>query len=239
MNKLLILFFIIPTMISAQQNSITFESRIINDLLTKEVVDIDFQSPLILSNMILFFYQGPAKSVEIAGDFNNWSNNLVMEQSRPNLWILSLKTRIPKGIYRYRLKVDGFWISDPANPVYETDFGRQKLSILNLSSDFTPDKKYPFWVSNNTYVFQYQSTNANIVTIAGDFNNWNPYSHQLKHRGAGSFEIELELSPQEIHLYSFIQDGIWVPDPNNKKQFVNDINRPVNGFYADQENSIP
>ncbi len=239
MNRLLILFFLVPCVVSAQQNTMLSESRVINDFLTKDVENINFQSPLVLSNMILFFYQGKAKSVELAGDFNNWSNNLQMEETRPNLWILSLKTRLPKDKYRYRIKVDGFWIADPVNPLYETDHGRQRLSILNLTNDFTPNKRYPFWVTNDTYVFQYQSTNANIVTIAGDFNNWNPYSHQLKHKGAGIFEIELELDPKKIHLYSFVQDGIWTTDPNNKKQFVNEVNRVINGFYADYDESIP
>lgn len=240
MNKILILtFFFSSFPLYSQQNAIIPETRIINDLLTKDVEDLQFQSPLILSNAILFFYRGSAKTVQLAGDFNNWSNNLIMEQSRTNLWVLSLRTRIPQGKYRYRLKVDGFWIADPMNPKFENDHGRQRLSILNLTKDFIPQRKFPFWVSNNIYRFQYQSTNARIITIAGDFNNWNPYSHQLQHKGAGTFEIELELDPKKIYLYSFILDGTWVADPNNRKQYVNDVNRPVNGFYADKINSIP
>ncbi len=237
--KIYFLFFIFPAIISSQSRMILPDARQINDFLTKDISDINFQSPLILSNSILFFYKGSAKSVQIAGDFNNWQNNLQMEESRSNIWVLSLKNRIPAGKYKYRFKVDGFWIADPLNPDHEFDMGRQKLSILNLTNEFIPNKKFPFWISNNTYIFQYQNTNANIITIAGDFNNWNPFSHQLIHKGAGIFEIELELDPKEIYLYSFVKDGIWIYDPNNSKQYRNAQNRPVSGFYADQTNSIP
>lgn len=240
MNKiLLIAICLIFSPAYTQKRTMVPDIRIVNDLLTKNLEDITFQSPLILSNSIIFFYRGPATTVKLAGDFNNWSNSLSMEQTRSNLWVLSLRTRIPKGKYKYRLQVDGFWIPDPMNPEFENDYGRQKLSILHLTKDFIPKRKFPFWVSNNIYRFQYQSTNAQIITIAGDFNNWNPYSHQLTHKGAGIFEIELELNPKKIYLYSFIRDGTWVPDPNNRKQYVNDINRAVNGFYADQIDSIP
>ena len=237
--KIYILLFLFPVLIIAQSRMIIPDERRINDLLTKDITDIKFQSPMILSNTILFFYNGPAKSVQIAGDFNNWQNDLQMEESRSNLWVLSLKNRIPAGQYKYRLKVDGFWIADPLNPDFELDMGRQKISILNLTNEFIPNKRFPFWVSNDVYLFQHINTNATIITIAGDFNNWNPYSHQLKHKGAGIFEIELELDPKKIYLYSFVQDGIWIPDTYNKKQYRNAQNRSVSGFYADQTNSIP
>ncbi|MGL4676281.1 MAG: hypothetical protein ACRCWI_01270 [Brevinema sp.] len=238
MKKIVFFTLFFPILLFAQGRTVVQESQIINDLLTKDINTLVFQSPLVLSNMILFFYRGSAKSVQLAGDFNNWQA-LSMEESRSNLWVLSLKTRIPQGKYRYRLKVDGFWITDPMNPDFEYDQGRQKLSLLSLNNDFIPNKKFPLWVSNNTYLFQHYNTNANIVTIAGDFNNWNPFSHQLQYKGAGIFEIELKLDPKKIYLYSFVQDGIWVADPNNKKQFLNDLQRLVSGFYANQTNSIP
>lgn len=239
MNKLFLLPLFLPLLLFAQSQMIIPDNRRINELLTKDIEDITFQSPMILNSSILFFYKGKAKSVSLSGDFNNWQDNLIMEESRSNLWVLSLKHRIPAGVYRYRIKVDGFWIADPLNPDFEYDSGHQKLSLFKMNKEFTPQKKFPFWVSNNTYLFQYQSTNANIITIVGDFNNWNPYANQLKHKGANIYEIELELAPKKIYLYSFVQDGFWTFDPNNRQQYRNAQDRPVSGFYADGTNSIP
>ena len=54
-----------------------------------------------------------AKKVLIAGDFNNWTpiSTPMQPSDRPGEW----KMRLPlgKGRYRYRLVVDGKWITDP------------------------------------------------------------------------------------------------------------------------------
>ncbi len=239
MKKWYLLFLFIPTIIVAQSYRIITEQQVMNDFLNKEVEELEFQSPIILSNSILFFYRGPAKTVSLLGSFNQWQKEYPMEQSRSNLWVLRYQERLPSGAYQYRLKIDGFLIADPMNPNYELGSGNQKLSIFNLTNEFISNKKYPFWVSNNTYLFRYQNTAANVVTIAGDFNNWNPFSHQMSYKGAGYFEIELELDPKKIYLYSFIMDGVWHFDPNNKKQYRNSQDRPISGFYADQDASIP
>ncbi len=239
MKKSIAAVFLLFSTVYAQQHIIIPESRIINDLLTRDIEDLNFQSPLILSNSILFFYKGSAQSVEISGSFVSWRSNIKMEESRSNLWVLNYKDRLDSGEYLYRIKVDGYWIADPMNPESVMDYGRERLSVLKLNRDFVPDAAFPFWISNNTYLFRYKNTNAQIVTIAGDFNNWNPYSHQLEYKGAGIFETELILEPKKIYLYSFVEDGHWVADPDNKQQFVNDIGRPVSGFYADGADSKP
>lgn len=239
MNKIYYFLLLFPILIIAQEPQIIRNEQLYRKFMIQDTSEVDFKSPLILSNSILFYYQGEATSVFLAGDFNNWQKKIPLIQSRSNLWVTILTNRLPKGKYKYRLEVDGFWIPDPSNDSYELDRGNQTLSILEINNDFTPNKKYPFWVSNNTYLFQFHNTNANIVTVVGDFNDWNPYSQQLIYKGAGYFEIEIELEPKKIYLYSFIQDGIWIYDPNNKKQYRNNQNRPVSGFYADQINSIP
>ncbi len=62
-----------------------------------------------------------AKHVLIAGDFNNWSPMSTPMQSngRPGIWT----TRLPlaPGRYRYRLVVDGKWITDPHNQYVEAN----------------------------------------------------------------------------------------------------------------------
>jgi len=64
------------------------------------------------------------KHVLIAGEFNNWSpmSTPMMANGKPGVW--TTKLPLPAGRYRYRLIVDGKWITDPNNKYVETnEFG--------------------------------------------------------------------------------------------------------------------
>lgn len=61
-----------------------------------------------------------AKKVLIAGDFNNWlPMSTPMRSQRPGMWQMSLP--LPPGRYRYRLVVDGKWMTDPNNQYVEAN----------------------------------------------------------------------------------------------------------------------
>lgn len=62
-----------------------------------------------------------AKAVTVAGDFNNWSSDATpMEtDSRQGEWRMCLP--LTPGRYRYRLVVDGKWITDPNNQYVEAN----------------------------------------------------------------------------------------------------------------------
>jgi chromosome partitioning protein len=62
-----------------------------------------------------------AKKVLIAGDFNGWSpmGTPLHRDGRPGLWVTRLP--LPRGRYRYRLIVDGKWMTDPNNKYVETN----------------------------------------------------------------------------------------------------------------------
>jgi chromosome partitioning protein len=64
---------------------------------------------------------GEAHSVQVAGDFNNWQvGQSVMEKGdRPGEWRMAVG--LTPGRYRYRLVVDGRWITDPNNQYVETN----------------------------------------------------------------------------------------------------------------------
>jgi chromosome partitioning protein len=65
-----------------------------------------------------------AKKVLIAGDFNGWSQmgTPLHTNGRPGVW--TTKLPLPRGRYRYRLIVDGQWMTDPNNKYVEVnEFG--------------------------------------------------------------------------------------------------------------------
>jgi chromosome partitioning protein len=62
-----------------------------------------------------------AKKVLLAGDFNGWSpmGTPMHTNGRPGKWVAQLP--LPRGRYRYRLIVDGQWMTDPNNKYVETN----------------------------------------------------------------------------------------------------------------------
>ncbi|MFN4242244.1 MAG: AAA family ATPase [Tepidisphaerales bacterium] len=61
-----------------------------------------------------------ARSVQLAGDFNNWSPVATpMRADENGRWVTALPLR--PGRYRYRLVVDGQWRTDPANSNVEAN----------------------------------------------------------------------------------------------------------------------
>jgi 1,4-alpha-glucan branching enzyme len=58
--------------------------------------------------------------VLIAGDFNNWTPmSTPMTPTNPGMWRMSLP--LAPGRYRYRLVVDGKWMTDPHNQYVEAN----------------------------------------------------------------------------------------------------------------------
>jgi hypothetical protein len=69
-----------------------------------------------------------AKTVYIAGDFNNWSPNTFAMKREGNEWIL--KVHLTPGKQRYKFVVDGEWILDPANKLWEQNEHSTGNSVL-------------------------------------------------------------------------------------------------------------
>jgi len=69
-----------------------------------------------------------AKSVKLAGTFNNWDPNALSFTRQGDEWVISLNLK--PGKYLYKFIVDGQWITDPANKLWENkDFHDSVLWI--------------------------------------------------------------------------------------------------------------
>ncbi|RYZ00759.1 MAG: hypothetical protein EOO11_00310 [Chitinophagaceae bacterium] len=65
---------------------------------------------------------GAAKQVSIGGDFNDWNARSLPLRRDGADWVLSL--HLPPGKHRYKFFVDGKWILDPGNKLWEqNEFG--------------------------------------------------------------------------------------------------------------------
>ena len=71
-----------------------------------------------------------AKSVFVAGDFNNWSSHAMpLSKGRGGVW--KLKLGLPPGRYEYKFIVDGEWCCDPGCPGCVQEHAECKHCIVN------------------------------------------------------------------------------------------------------------
>ncbi|MGV6814975.1 MAG: AAA family ATPase [Phycisphaerales bacterium] len=55
------------------------------------------------------------RALEIAGDFNGWTPTLTVMETNEALGVFEKHLELPKGVYEYKLVVDGQWCLDPYN----------------------------------------------------------------------------------------------------------------------------
>ncbi len=87
-----------------------------------------------LSDAVMFVTLYPrAKSVQIAGDFNNWmpENTPMRKVSDNGVW--QVKLPLNRGKYRYRLVVDGRWQQDPYNKQIEMNPYGEYNSVIEVA----------------------------------------------------------------------------------------------------------
>lgn len=83
--------------------------------------------------LVTFRFDAPAaRSVALAGDFNNWHPGQIRLKKREGEWYIEVK--LPPGRYQYNYVVDGKeWLPDPAASLsVDNGFG-QKNSVIDLT----------------------------------------------------------------------------------------------------------
>ncbi|WP_461248301.1 early set domain-containing protein, partial [Treponema sp. R6D11] len=69
----------------------------------------------------------------------------------------------------------------------------------------------------NGVTFTFNAPSGERVTVAGDFNSWDPYMYELREYPAGVYSITIPLPPG-THQYVFFYSGKRNTDPNNPKR---------------------
>ncbi|RKY37430.1 MAG: hypothetical protein DRP78_01145 [Candidatus Omnitrophota bacterium] len=125
---------------------------------------------------VLFSYFAPkANSVEISGDFNNWtvSNQHSLQLTETGFW--QKRVHLSPGRYKYKFIVDGTWVSDPGNPCTELD---EKGIINSLIAVKRPEFKRKTVMS----FLNSLSCSARIVLLDGEVHS---HSEMVSQPNAG------------------------------------------------------
>ncbi|UTY23187.1 glycogen-binding domain-containing protein [Treponema denticola] len=124
---------------------------------------------------------------------------------------------------KYRLVIDGLWSSDPLNKNTFFDFNHN-MSVSRISVPYK--KEYRTEVSNkNSVKFTYLGEPKKSVSLAGSFNNWDPFMYELTEVSPGRYELNLNL-PSGTWIYAYFSGGTQLPD-TTKKDYVYTIDGRV------------
>jgi hypothetical protein len=123
--------------------------------------------------------------------------------------------QVPEGLgeIEYRLVIDGLWTVDPANPRTR----RNEASGITNSLVMLPQvKKEPVLYEDPRGVlhFSFRGPPGETVTVAGSFNDWDPFMYELREYPEGTYTISLPLPPG-TYQYLFFHRGERFLDPYN------------------------
>lgn len=72
----------------------------------------------------------------------------------------------------------------------------------------------------NSIPFAFPAPAARQVSLAGDFNNWDPKAMPMRKGNDGIWHLNVALKPGR-HEYRFIADGVWQDDPTAEQRTAN------------------
>jgi 1,4-alpha-glucan branching enzyme len=176
--------------------------------------------PQVTAAGVVFRYADPtARSVSVAGEFNNWNINAnPMQRDATGVWTAVIP--IPPGTHGYKFVVNGSeWKMDPANPQTKI-VGDVENSALVVGA-VAPAVAAPAVATPTVapagegVVFRYTDPNARSVSVAGEFNRWNTMANPMSKDAWGNWTVAIPLPPGR-YQYKFVVNGSdWKTDPTN------------------------
>lgn len=166
-----------------------------------------------------------ASTVQVAGDFNAWLDNVDGKVTGHGEWLLQndgagnwkLTAPIPPGRHKFKYVIDGGarWETDSRRPV-ATDGN----SILDVTGSTTASpngptaENAPAAQSGSGVTFAYADPTAKSVFVAGEFNEWSATANPMQKDPSGAWTATIPLKPGK-YQYKFVVDGNWKQDPAN------------------------
>ena len=214
-------FFGLPTEYSHKLKSLD------NSSAPRSMTLIDMEGTAKVTNGLLFTYKSrKAVSVSISGNFLSWTP-VSMRRGVNGVWYYFYSVESDEQLkdVKYKFYVDGIWIHDPRNPFQENDGAGSLISVSSAPSPYyTTHTTYKI-TGKNTVEFRIYNSTARLISLVGDFNNWNP-ENDLMHRGKdGIWRLTKRLTSGE-YRYMYLVDGKRTPDlynPQSSSTITGDI----------------
>jgi len=194
-------------------------------------------APVIVENYVIFTADSALRRVGVAFAHENfaniyWFRPLVVPQDRlsaPPDAVFSPGVYTDSGIQfhvyqiplnlrelEYRLVVNGLWTVDPFNSQSRRDpVSGLTMSVLSLPYRRVPPN--PLSGLPEGLNFSFRGPPGEIVTVAGNFNGWDPFMYQLREYPEGVYSITIPLPPG-TYQYVFFHRGQRYVDPYNPRR---------------------
>ncbi|MDR0402157.1 MAG: glycogen-binding domain-containing protein [Treponema sp.] len=129
--------------------------------------------------------------------------------------VFPIPETLDRGELEYRLIIDGLWVRDPLNPDYKTDTSGISKSVVSIPRIKRPDS--PSRGPGGTLTFTFYAESGETVSVAGSFNNWDPFMYELPETSPGRYTLSLPLPPG-VYQYAFFHRGERFLDPSNPRR---------------------
>jgi len=185
--------------------------------------DTGRQKQVVERGTLITYKSRSARRVLLAGDFSHWKP-LPMERGENGVWYHFLVREPGEERPRYKLIVDGVWTHDTANPIRDDDGMGSYVSILpGLDASEGLHLTYRA-IDDYTVEFRLRRPEARMISLVGDFNNWNPENDPLTRGRDGIWRLRKKLNRGDFR-YCYIIDGEWSLDLYNKETASSDTGR--------------
>lgn len=177
-------------------------------------------APRIIDNNLVLSAKGPYRYVAVAFASENYAKLHSFDRNRQGVFVFAmpvpLKSREP---IAYRLVIDGVWTFDPRNPLRAESASGVSVSLAQVPylSDEKPGLYSILGEDGRTAHFLFKGESGMYVTVAGSFDNWDPFLYEMAETRPGVYELVLALPPGR-HYYAFYFDGAPHPDPLNQEK---------------------
>ncbi|MDR1362620.1 MAG: isoamylase [Spirochaetaceae bacterium] len=126
-----------------------------------------------------------------------------------------------KGI-EYRLVFDGLWSSDPYNPFrkFNVNTGiEHSIAPVPARPELAQNDDEPF----DGVVFSYRSeSSGEHITVAGDFNSWDPFMYELKETRRGLYTLAVPLPPGTWRYIYYRNGQKLINYSNTSREYAKD-----------------
>ena len=194
-------------------------------------------APVIHEDSVIFTADSRLRRVGVSFAHENfarvyWYRQLLVSQDRANPILLpgekvpspNMDSGIQFHVYRvpdhireleYRVIIDGLWTVDPLNPQIRRDpVSGLSMSVLRMpqrQSRPNPLDGLPEGIN-----FMFRAPSGETVTVAGNFNSWDPFMYELREGPAGVYSLTVPLPPG-TYQYVFFHRGERFTDPFNTR----------------------
>jgi hypothetical protein len=125
----------------------------------------------------------------------------------------------------YRLIINGLWTTDPLNPLRRIDRESGLTHSVVIMPEL-PAAPASSGSARGALALTYTAPPGETITVAGDFNGWDPFMYELRETTPGRYSLALPLPPGTYH-YLFFHRGERRTDPNNRRTVYDRQGSPV------------